>query len=151
LKTQQKIISKTKKCFFFLLICFISFKGNAQQQKVADSIDASNSKSFISIYAWPEWHKIDSTWRITEYHKILDNFNLKLDCMQCSKVMMNVEMSIDGSGKLSKYRVVNSDKCGENFDKKLVEAFMHYFYTITFPPIFYNHKFTALLGSVLKC
>jgi len=151
MKTPQKIISKTLQCLFFLLIGLISLQGSAQQQKLADSTDASKSKSFLSIYAWPEWHKIDSAWRVTDYHKILDNFKLKLDCMQCSKVMMNVEMSIDGSGKLNKYRVVNSDKCGENFDKKLEDAFMHYFYTITFPPIFYNHKFTALLGSILKC
>jgi hypothetical protein len=151
MKAEVKIIFKVLKHFFFLLIFLISFKGSAQQRKDGLSNDSSNRISYLSDTVWHDWRKIDSIWMTTEYHAILDKFKLKMNCMHCSRILMNVEMTIDSLGKLTGYNIISSYKCGEAFDSKLADAFMQYFYNITFPAVFYHKKLTAMLGTGLKC
>lgn len=134
--------------FFFL---FIAIGVSAQQEMQGLAKDTTRRISTETDGVWREWNPIDSAWMTGEYRAILKKFKLKMDCEHCERILMHVEMKIDSAGKLSSYEVVKSSKCGEDFDKELQEAFMEYFYGITFPAIFRRTIFAALLGTGLKC
>ncbi len=139
------------KYLFLLWFFLLPFGLFAQQQTGTSPGDSANRISIDTEGVWQEWHKIDSAWMDQEYGAILQKFKLHMSCAHCEDILMHVEMMIDSSGKLTRHRMLRSDKCGQNFDKKLEDAFMQYFYTITFPAIFRKTLFTTMLGTGLKC
>jgi hypothetical protein len=146
----RTIILIMKYCLVLITVLLFS-KLNAQQQN--DSI-IKNSYGHISCFdfeVWKQWNPIDSVWMHKEYWKILADFHLKMKCSYCDGINMNVDMVIDSNGKLSRHTVINSNKCGKDFDKKLEDAFMKYFYGITFPAIFRKRICIVMLGTALKC
>ncbi len=98
------------------------------------------------------FRKIEQEWFAKEYHKILKENKLKMNCSGCESIFMNTIFVIDSAGKLKNYKVVNSRKCaGSVFSKKLEELFIKWFLTYPFPKELYNIKFEARLGTELKC
>jgi hypothetical protein len=134
-----------------LVICLVPLGVFAQQESVSTQGDTANRISIETDGVWHEWQKIDSAWMHGEYGAILQKFKLHMSCAHCEDILMHVEMMIDSSGKLTSHHMLRSDKCGQEFDKKLEGAFMQFFYGITFPAIFRRSIFTVMLGTGLKC
>ena len=87
----------------------------------------------------------------TEYHKILKQNKLKMNCNGCSSVSMNAIFIINEAGKLKNYIMVKSKKCGTEFSKKLEQEFINWFQKQTYPAELFNLKFEVHLGTGLKC
>ncbi len=139
------------KTILLLFICLISFHCKSQTAIFSIQMDSTNRISVYDDSVWMPWRQIDSAWLASEYRIILAKFKLKMNCANCESVRMDVDMMVDSLGKLSGYRKIESNKCGNEFDKKLEDAFMAYFYNITFPAVFRKHIFAVTLGTVLKC
>jgi hypothetical protein len=139
------------KQFVWIFVCilpFITFAQTEAKQPYGDSL------KIIDIHtqgAWAVWSKIDSAWMHGEYGQILQKFKLHMNCAHCEDVLMEVEMTINQEGKVTAHRIIRSDKCGEDFDKALENAFMKWFYELEFPDFFRNSRFTSQLGTGLKC
>jgi len=130
-------------------ICLISIKCCAQTAN--DSTGLFSRISMEDDGVWTEWHNIDSAWMHNGYRAILAKAKLKMDCAHCESIRMDADFVVDSSGKLIRSVMLENYKCGKSFDKKLEDAFMDYFYKITFPAIFRKHVITVRLGTALKC
>jgi len=140
-----------RNCSLIFLLIIIPIIVNAQQK-----LDSIPKDSVMKVWALNDtvfhaWNKIDSEWMANEYWNILKTFKLKMSCAHCEDILMHVDMAIDSSGKLVEHRVTYSDKCGQEFDKKLEDAFLKYFYEFTFPPALRGRIFNVLLGTGLTC
>lgn len=101
--------------------------------------------------SWTDWNKIYQNWMKNEYHKILKENKLKMNCSGCENIYLEVILNIDSTGKMTFYKLVNSKKCAEKFSKKLEIQFMKSFFNLEFPPSLRNMFFEARLGTGLKC
>jgi len=131
---------------FIILSLFFSFVFNAQEAK--DSIPKSYE---LKDPQYSAFRKIEQEWFAKEYHKILKENKLKMNCSGCESIFMNTIFEIDSLGKLKNYKVMNSRKCATTFSKKLEERFIKWFLNYLFPKELYNTKFEARLGTGLKC
>ncbi|HLC82605.1 MAG TPA: hypothetical protein VJI69_02165 [Bacteroidia bacterium] len=134
--------------FFFSLSVF-------SQEVLMDSASASMiqvPKSYeLKGDSWTDWNKIYQDWMKREYHKILKENKLKMNCSGCENIFLDVVLNIDSTGKMTFYKLVNSNKCSEKFSKKLEIQFMKSFFNLKFPPSLRNMYFEARLGTGLKC
>lgn len=101
--------------------------------------------------SWKDWNKIYQDWMKNEYHKILKENKLKMNCSGCENIFLDIVLNIDSTGKMTFYKLVNSNKCSEKFSKKLEIRFMKSFFNLEFPPSLRNMYFEARLGTGLKC
>ena len=131
------------------LIVVLLFSFAFKAQEVKDSIPKSYE---LKQPQYGTWRTIENEWFAKEYHKILKENKLKMNCNRCESIFMNTVFEIDSAGKLKNYKVANSRKChGATFSKKLEERFIKWFLTYPFPKELYNTKFEARLGTGLKC
>jgi hypothetical protein len=100
---------------------------------------------------WQAWQSFDIPWRTKQYPKILRENKLKLSCSGCENVYMDVVINIDAHGKLTDYRLLGSNKCGEEFSKALEIRFMKWFFQQQFPQELFGTRFQVRLGTGLKC
>jgi hypothetical protein len=141
---------KTKLLFF---ICFfIPFFSEAQEVVLEKDSSATN---ILKVYElkddkWNAWKIIEKNWK-KEYSKVLKEQKIKLNCSDCSSVYLDAVLSIDETGKLKYYKLLNSKKCSEKFSKGLEIRFMKWFFNYKFPEQLYNLKFEVRLGNSLKC
>lgn len=120
------------------------------------SMDSASSSQVLKSYelkgdSWKDWNKIYQDWMKNEYHKILKENKLKMNCSGCENIFLDVILNIDSTGKMTFYKLVNSNKCSEKFSKKLEIQFMKSFFNLEFPPSLRNMYFEARLGTGLKC
>ena len=120
------------------------------------SMDSASSSQVLKSYeligdSWKDWNKIYQDWMKNEYHKILKENKLKMNCSGCENIFLDVVLNIDSTGKMTFYKLVNSNKCSEKFSKKLEIQFMKSFFNLEFPPSLRNMYFEARLGTGLKC
>ena len=127
-----------------LLLYSLSFKA----QEVEDSIPKSYD---LKAPQYGAWKAIEQEWFAKEYHKILKENKLKMNCNGCSSIYMIIVITIDSTGKLTDHKVIKSRKCGDTFSKKLEDRFMKFFIDLKFPQELYNSKFEISLGTSLKC
>ncbi len=134
------------KFLFIISLLFFSFSFKAQETK--DFIPKSYE---LKEPQYSAVRKIEQEWFSKEYHVILKENKLKMNCSGCESIYMNTVMVIDSAGKLKEYKVVKSRKCATTFSKKLEERFMKWFINLKFPQELYNTKFEIRLGTGLKC
>ena len=154
---KKSVVKMNLKLFFFCLIFagYYSF-GNAQ---VISEIPDTTAKLSIVIPKtyeltsdqWNAWQKIEQEWMKKEYSKILKENQLKMNCNGCESVYMDAVFSIDSTGKLKYYKLINSKKCADTFSKGLEIRFTKWFFHLLFPPELYNLNFEVRLGTGLKC
>jgi hypothetical protein len=131
---------------------FISSISNAQE--IVKELD-NNISDVPKVYElkdtqWKAWVNIETEWK-KEYSKILKEQKLKTSCKDCPAIYMDAVLSVDENGKLKYYKLVNSNKCSQEFSKGLEIRFMKWFFNYKFPEEFYNSKFEVRLGNGLKC
>jgi hypothetical protein len=139
------------KQLFLFIICLLPLMACAQKDTNPAGGDSVRSINIYEDGCWRDWHKIDSAWMYGQYHKILQRYDLHMNCANCEDVLMEVEMTINSDGRLKDHRIIRSDKCGADFDKALENAFMDWFYDLQFPDVFRNSRFKVQLGTGLKC
>ena len=100
---------------------------------------------------WKAWKKIEQDWMKNEYSKILKENKLKMNCNGCESIYMDAVFSIDSTGKLKYYKLINSRKCADKFSKALEIRFTKWFFHTQFPMELYNLNFEVRLGTGLKC
>jgi hypothetical protein len=101
--------------------------------------------------AFQLWENIDSVWHYNNFNKCLSENKLKLSCAKCASIYLDVVFSIDSSGKLSDYKVVNERMCGGRFTPELKICFLEFFLNFNFPAELRRIKFQVRLGNSLKC
>jgi hypothetical protein len=137
-----------KLLFFSFMFVFSSY---AQEVMYEDDKNIAAPKIFeLKDVQYKAWKKIEEEWQ-KEYHKILKEQKLKLNCDGCSSVFLDAVISVDATGKMIYYKLINSHKCAEIFSKGLEIRFMKWFFNYKFPPELYNQKFEVRLGNSLKC
>ncbi len=142
-----------KKNILSIIILFFSVSVFSQEVPM-DSVSATSHilKSYeLKGDSWKDWNKIYDDWMKNEYHKILKENKLKMNCSECENIYLEVILNIDSTGKMTFYKLINSKKCTEKFSKKLEIQFMKSFFNMEFPPSLRNMFFEARLGTGLKC
>lgn len=143
-----------------LLIGLFLFSLSVFSQEVAMDLPAGRQvlqdsqvlKSYeLKGDSWKDWNKIYQDWMKNEYNKILKANKLKMTCSGCENIFLDVVLNVDSTGKMTFYKLVNSNKCSEKFSKKLEIQFMKSFFNLEFPPSLRNMYFEARLGTGLKC
>lgn len=137
-----------KKRYAKLIVLFFLFPNYFIAQEIKDSTPKSYE---LKEPQYSAMRKIEQEWFDKEYHVILKENKLKMNCSGCESIYMNTILEIDSVGKLKKYKVVSSRKCADKFSKKLEERFIKWFLTYPFPQELYNAKFEIRLGTGLKC
>lgn len=97
------------------------------------------------------WRNLQQAWMKTEYPKLLKQQKLQMNCSGCENIYMDAVFSIDATGKLKHYELVNSKKCAQTFSKALADQFTAWFFTVQFPPALYDLSFEVRLGTGLSC
>lgn len=133
-------------CF---LLLFISIEGKCQNTSLPS--DSVISELNMSAKMWKEWHTLDSSWTKNMFHACLAESGLKLNCAECEKIFMTVQMKIDSGGKLISYKKIKENMCGKNFTPQLEKCFFDFFFFIEFPADFRNTTIEVRLGDGLKC
>lgn len=136
---------------FSTILLFIFFTGSSftySQQGIKDSIPKSYE---LKQPQYGAWKTLEEEWFLKEYHQILKENKLKMNCNGCSSIYMTAVITIDSTGKLREYNVLKTKKCGTEFSKKLEERFMKWFIQLQFPAELYKRKFEIRLGTGLKC
>ena len=90
-------------------------------------------------------------WMATEYQTILKRNKLKMSCKKCTSVYIDVIFLIERDGSFIDYEVVQSRKCGEEFDGDLQGEFVFFFAQIKFPTALRELRFRYRLGTSLSC
>ncbi len=90
-------------------------------------------------------------WMATAYQTILKKNKLKMSCKKCTSVYMDVIFLIEPDGTFIDYEVLQSRKCGEEFDGDLQGEFVFFFAQIKFPPALRELRFRYRLGTSLSC
>ncbi len=101
--------------------------------------------------AYKSWNNIDSVWHYNSFRKCLSENNLKLSCAKCESIYLDVIFTIDSTGKLIDYRIVNEKLCGGRFTPELKICFLEFFLDFNFPEELRRLKFQVKLGTGLKC
>ncbi len=105
----------------------------------------------LKVDSWKDWNKIYQHWMKNEYHKILKENKLKMNCNGCKNIYLDVILNINLTRKMTFYKLVNSKKCFEKFSKKLEIRFMKSFFNLEFPQSLRSMYFEAMIGAGLKC
>ncbi len=137
-----------------ILFFFISFSScPLLSQEIIDTTKSSDVLKYYELKgeAWKDWNAISQNWMKNEYHKILKENKLKMTCSGCEYIYLDVVLNIDSTGKMTYYKLINSNKCSEKFSKKLEIQFMKSFFNLKFPDSLKNMYFEARLGTGLKC
>ncbi|MDQ3048611.1 MAG: hypothetical protein M3R27_13765 [Bacteroidota bacterium] len=118
----------------------------------ADTLPAGiMSEHELSPEAYDSWKTIQGEWLKGTYQDVLKKNKIKVNCKDCSSFYMEVIISIDKSGKMSYYKLLNGIKCGEPITKGIELQLMKFFFSQAFPPSLYDIKFRTRLGKSLKC
>lgn len=141
--------------FCLILAAFYSF-GHAQViVEIPDTtvkLAVVIPKSYeLSSEQWNAWQKMEQEWMKNEYSKILKENKLKMNCSGCESIYMDAVFSVDSTGKLKYYKLLNSKKCADKFSKALEIRFTKWFFHAPFPIELYNLNFEVRLGTGLKC
>jgi hypothetical protein len=141
--------------FFFLFSLLPFFSKGQGIVEIQDTV-VKSSIAFPKTYEltsdqWNAWQKIDLDWMKNEYSKILKENKLKMNCSSCESIYLDAVFSIDSTGKLKYYKLLNSNKCGDKFSKALEIRFTKWFFKTQFPIDLYNLNFEVRLGTGLKC
>lgn len=141
--------------FCLIFVTFYSF-GNAQViSEIPDTVVKPGiviPKTYeLTSEQWNAWQKMEQDWMKNEYSKILKENKLKMNCSGCESIYMDAVFSIDTTGKLKYYKLLNSRKCADKFSKGLEIRFMKWFFKTQFPLELHNLNFEVRLGTGLKC
>ena len=139
--------------YIFTFLFFLFFVFLVSSQEITDTTKISDVlKSYeLKGDAWTSWNAIYQDWMKKEYHQILKENKLKMNCNGCEYIYLDVVLNIDSIGKMTYYKLINSNKCSEKFSKKLEIQFMRSFFNLEFPQPLRNMYFEARLGTGLKC
>ncbi len=140
------------KITFSLFLFFILFNLCAQEVVVPDTLSAGiPSEHELSPEAYESWKKLQQTWLKGTYQKVLKKNKINVTCKDCTSFYVEVILSIDRSGKLSYYKLLDGTKCGEPVTKGMELQLMKNFFNLSFPKELYDVKFRTRLGRSLRC
>jgi len=129
----------------FLLIAFVpASKNKTQEVKVLNDYELSDKQ-------YTAWQSIKNNWEATDFEKIKVEQKVSLNCKSCSAFYAEIIFTINASGKLESYKLVNGKKCGQSISKDLELRIMRNFFKFEFPVVLRGLSFQAKLGDVLKC
>lgn len=135
-----------------LSFCAINAQANGEQANNAAKSEVVIPKFYqLPQQQWQAWQKIQQQWLKNEYPKILQVQKLKMNCSGCENIYLDAVFSIDASGKLNHYQLLNSKKCADQFSEQLVKKFTAWFFAIQFPPELHGLTFEVRLGTGLSC
>lgn len=101
--------------------------------------------------AYQQADSILNVFMKVEYPALLKKYKLKMNCGNCTSVFMDVVFFIEPDGHIVDYVMVDSKKCGAEFDEEMQADFVFFFVQINFPPSLRDMHLQYRLGTSLKC
>ncbi|MBI3512042.1 MAG: hypothetical protein HY064_15400 [Bacteroidetes bacterium] len=137
--------------FLFVLSLLLTSKAFSQVQDTLATDTAAVWDYQLGGQAKISWDSIKGYWTKNILPAILKRSHIDLSCRECPEVIMVVELTIDSTGHITKYKLDSGKKCGEKFPLGMEKQFLDYFLKTTFPPALCNKKIKTRLGSSLLC
>lgn len=96
-------------------------------------------------------NEIQENFRKNIFRQCLDESRLSMNCSDCVYIYIKVIIVIDKKGRLSGYRKISENVCGQKATEKLERCFIDYLESISFPKNLRNMSIEMRLGTGLKC
>lgn len=97
------------------------------------------------------WYRIRDEWMRNRYPLCLKKFRLRMSCGDCVYIYMKGNITIDSSGRMSRFNETASNVCSKKIPPALRECFLKPLKEKVFPDNLKGKEFETMLGTGLKC
>jgi hypothetical protein len=135
--------------FTIVLLLGLALAGPAAQQPAEPIAPVKDYE--LKGEAWQLMNGIRSQWMKNEYRPLLRKYGLRMRCSSCEYVYLDVQLTIDGEGKVTGHKVVHENRCGKPFTDAMRKDFLRSYLALTFPPELRKLVIETRLGTGLTC
>jgi hypothetical protein len=101
--------------------------------------------------ARPLMRQIHDDWMKKDYPALLRKHRLRMSCASCESIFLDVQLTIDGDGRVAEARVVKENRCGRAFSERMRRDFLRPLREIVFPEPLRGRVIETRLGTGLTC
>ncbi len=123
---------------------------------VLPGILSSENGNILKDYELPdseriEWNSFKDEWMKSRYYYCLKKFNLRMSCNGCVYIYIKGNITIDNSGRITRFNETVSNICGKKISPSLKKCFIEPLTEKHLPPVLNEKEFETMLGTGLKC